>query len=172
MSDDLKNLKVGDVRTPTEDIYDAVREHIEDEKYLKRFDKIMGNLETEQDVEDFFEEVILEYLNEEVAPEGFGFAIHKDTGEIGFWEFNEETEEFDLPYDGMVYVNPDKDEDEEDILPEDDLDEENKDPKKKEKVAELLDERGEVVARTSYREGAPETDPGSVEESGTKAEVA
>lgn len=169
----LKNKKIAEAWEDISDVYDKVREYIEDERYLQRFDRIMDVLDTEDEMENFFEEIVFEYLNDEVAPDGYEFGIHAKSGDIGFWRVNKKTGESDLPYPGMkkpsptrLLHNPEEEEEEEEHE-----EVELEDPKeKKEGVAEILDEKGEVVAHTPFREGTSESDPSSLEES-KEAEV-
>lgn len=156
--ENLKNKKVATSRDDIEHIYDQVREYIED-PYLDKFDAIMDSLEDEEDMEEFFEDVVLDYLNDEIAPEGYGFGIHAKTGDIGFWEYNPKTEDFDLPLPIMRIENIEEEIDEElePELPEAEV----KSPK--DRIAEILDEEGEVVAVSPYREEAPGTHQEGVE---------
>lgn len=128
-----ENLKVASYNHDIATVYDRARKFIQDKRYLKRFDLIMGNLEYEEDAESFFEEVIEDYLAEEAEKKlgpRWGFGVHEMSGDFGFWEKNENGS-YDLEYPGMVKRFDDEDEydeedDEEEDEIEDDDDEEDK----------------------------------------------
>ena len=165
---DIKNCKVASLNDNIAKIYNATRKLISDMRYLKRFDSIMDNLKYEDEAEEFFEEAIIPYLIDEVAPKGFGFGSHKMSGDIGFWEIGK-NENYDVPYEGMVdrsdefededgheEGDEDEDEEEEDDRSDEDIgDQENPEssvqPSESTSTAEILDENGRIVGTTDVK---------------------
>lgn len=167
---ELKDVLVANASDHIWDVFDKCREYILEED-LEDIDRAMDTIEDEEEAEDFFEEELSDYLND-LAPDGYAFGIHAKSHAIGFWKLNPETNDIDLPYEGMVEADED-DEFVEEILPHKKtiLEEEDDDGKKVEKntekdpedkpksgVAQVLDDSGRIVGTTTYenRQGVSE----------------
>lgn len=143
----LKNVRVADLDADIWTVWNGARQHIEDIDERDEFDVMMEQVEDDDEAWELMEEVIIPYLDDEVAPEGFGFGQHQKSYEWGFWKINPETEEMDLPYPNMI---------EAEILGEGEEDEpgEKKEVEdiidKAEGKAEVLDADGRVVGETTY----------------------
>lgn len=138
--EDGSEIKAGTkVASTTEDIWkiwEKTREYIDDEEVLEEFDDEFDACDTDEEAEELFIEVIIEYMNEEVVPEdgSVEFGEHKDKGEIGFWMAGE-----------VLSNEEDEDENEDE---EEYGDEEG--GRQEEKTAEILDGEGNVVAETGF----------------------
>ena len=146
-------------------VYDQVRSYILDKEARADFDHEMDSLEGSNDLdeaEEYFGDMILDYINEFVTPPGTLFGINADSGEIGFWEEELIGEEFD---DNEYEENPDDEEELseesreeilEQLLKQDDVRrsqsrEEGVEDSEKSGQAEVLDDEGKVVTTTTFK---------------------
>lgn len=174
----LENRKIADPNMSVCVIYDRVRDLV-DEIDRDQFDATMESMgDDEEEVEKFFTDIVVGYINDHVAPEGYALTPHAVTGDIGFWEFNAETECYDLYYPDIPekYLEEEEEYDDADIREESArrnpvLDstrapgvEAEIEDNPGEGVAEVLDEDGQVVGHAPYRTGTPDADPGGVAE--------
>lgn len=128
-----KPTKVANSHEEIWDIWNETRKFIPDNKIVNCFDEEFDKC-NEDEALDVFEDV-MDYINEEISPENLVFGVNKETEELGFWK------EEDI-YDGEDEEN--KEETSTDEEPEQEID------VKKEGVAEILDDDGNVIAETSY----------------------
>jgi len=108
-------------------IWKKTMDFIHDDDIAVEYDLEMDNLD-EEDAEEFFIEMVIPYMNEEITPEGMMFGINIHTDEIGFWDESNVSDEFKKE---EVPVETDKTE-------------------KETGVAEILDEDGTVIAETTF----------------------